>query len=144
MNLKNFEKTEKNTAVLTVASDPAEFEKAVNGAYLKNRKDIYIPGFRKGKAPRQVIEGMYGHEVFYQDAMDEIAPEAYEFAVNEKDLRVVGQPRITDVNVTDDKGVEFTFSLTLYPEVTLGEYKGLEAVKLVRRSQLFRSAMPGC
>ena len=132
MNLKNFEKTEKNTAVLTVASDPAEFEKAVNGAYLKSRKDIYIPGFRKGKAPRQVIEGMYGHEVFYQDAMDEIAPEAYEFAVNEKDLRVVGQPRITDVNVTDDKGVEFTFSLTLYPEVTLGEYKGLEAVKLVQ------------
>jgi len=132
MNLKNFEKTEKNTAVLTVASDPAEFEKAVNGAYLKSRKDIYIPGFRKGKAPRQVIEGMYGHEVFYQDAMDEIAPEAYEFAVNEKDLRVVGQPRITDVNVTDDRAVEFTFSLTLYPEVTLGEYKGLEAVKLVQ------------
>lgn len=132
MNLKNFEKTEKNTAVLTVASDPAEFEKAVNGAYLKSRKDIYIPGFRKGKAPRQVIEGMYGHEVFYQDAMDEIAPEAYEFAVKEKDLRVVGQPRITDVNVTDDRAVEFTFSLTLYPEVTLGEYKGLEAVKLVQ------------
>ncbi len=132
MNLKNFEKTEKNTAVLTVASDPAEFEKAVNGAYLKSRKDISIPGFRKGKAPRQVIEGMYGHEVFYQDAMDEIAPEAYEFAVNEKDLRVVGQPRITDVNVTDDRAVEFTFSLTLYPEVTLGEYKGLEAVKLVQ------------
>ena len=132
MNLKNFEKTEKNTAVLTVASDPAEFEKAVNGAYLKSRKDINIPGFRKGKAPRQVIEGMYGHEVFYQDAMDEIAPEAYEFAVNEKDLRVVGQPRITDVNVTDDRAVEFTFSLTLYPEVSLGEYKGLEAVKLVQ------------
>lgn len=132
MNLKNFEKTEKNTAVLTVVSDPAEFEKAVNGAYLKSRKDIYIPGFRKGKAPRQVIEGMYGHEVFYQDAMDEIAPEAYEFAVKEKDLRVVGQPRITDVNVTDDRAVEFTFSLTLYPEVTLGEYKGLEAVKLVQ------------
>ena len=70
MNLKNFEKTEKNTAVLTVASDPAEFEKAVNGAYLKNRKDIYIPGFRKGKAPRQVIEGMYGSGVFYEDAFE--------------------------------------------------------------------------
>ncbi len=132
MNLKNFEQTEKNTAVLTVASDPAEFEKAVNAAYLKNRKDIYIPGFRKGRAPRQVVEGMYGRDVFYQDAMDELAPEAYEFAVGEKDLRVVGQPRITDVNVTDDRAVEFTFSLTLYPEVTLGEYKGIKAVKLTQ------------
>ncbi len=132
MNLKNFEKTDLNTAVLTVASDPAEFEKAVNGAYLKSRKDIYLPGFRKGKAPRQLIEGMYGRDVFYQDAMDDLAPDAYEFAVKEKDLRVVGQPRITDVNVTDDRAVEFTFSVTLYPEVTLGEYKGIEAVRLVQ------------
>ena len=135
MILKNFELKEKNIAVLTVASDPAEFEKAVNEAYLKSRKNISIPGFRKGKAPRQVIEGMYGREVFYQDAMDEIAPDAYEFGVKEKDLRVVGQPRITDVNVTDDRAVEFTFDLTLYPEVTLGEYKGIEAVKLTQTAE---------
>ena len=135
MILKNFELKEKNTAVLTVASDPVEFEKAVNEAYLKSRKNISIPGFRKGKAPRQVIEGMYGREVFYQDAMDEIAPDAYEFGVKEKDLRVVGQPRITDVNVTDDRAVEFTFDLTLYPEVTLGEYKGIEAVKLTQTAE---------
>ncbi len=132
MILKNFEMKEKNTAVMTVASDPAEFEKAVNEAYLKSRKNISIPGFRKGKAPRQVIEGMYGREVFYQDAMDEIAPAIYEFGVKEKELRVVGQPRITDVNVTDDRAVEFTFDLTLYPEVTLGEYKGIKAVKLTQ------------
>ena len=132
MILKSFEKKEKNTAAFTVASDPAEFEKAVNEAYLKSRKNISIPGFRKGKAPRQVIEGMYGREVFYQDAMDELAPVAYEFAVKDQDLRVVAQPRITDVNVTDDRTVEFTFDVTLYPEVTLGEYKGIKAVKLTQ------------
>ena len=132
MILKNFEKKENNTAAFTVASDPAEFEKAVNAAYLKSRKNINIPGFRKGKAPRQVIEGMYGRDVFYQDAMDEVAPEAYSFAVKENELRVVGQPRITDVNVTDDRAVEFTFDVSLYPEVTLGEYKGVKAVKLTQ------------
>ena len=130
MILKNVEKKEHNNAIFTVTSDTAEFEKAVNGAYLKNKKDIYIPGFRKGKAPRQVIEGMYGHEVFYQDAMDDLAPDAYAFGVKEADLRVVGQPRISDVNVTEEKTVEFTFDVTTYPEVTLGEYKGIEAVRL--------------
>ncbi len=129
MFLKNVEKQEHNTAVFTVATDAAEFEKAVNSAYQRNRKDIYIPGFRKGKAPRQVIEGMYGKEVFYQDAMDDIAPGAFEFGVKEADLRVVGQPHISDVNVTEDKTVEFSFNVTTYPEVTLGEYKGIEAVK---------------
>ena len=129
MILKNSEKKEQNSAVFTVASDAAEFEKAVNAAYLKNKKNIYIPGFRKGKAPRQVVEGMYGKDVFYQDAMDELAPGAYELGVKEAELRVVGQPRITDVNVTDEKTVEFTFDVTLYPEVTLGEYRGIEAYK---------------
>ena len=129
MILKNVEKKEHNTAVFTVAADSAEFEKAVNGAYLKNKKDVYIPGFRKGKAPRQVIEGMYGKEVFYQDAMDDLAPEAFELGVKEGELRVVGQPRIADVNVTDEKSCEFTFDVTTYPEVVLGEYKGLEAVR---------------
>ena len=129
MILKNVEKKEHNTAVFTVAADAAEFEKAVNGAYLRNKKDVYIPGFRKGKAPRQVIEGMYGKEVFYQDAMDDLAPGAYEFGVQEGELRVVGQPRISDVNVTDEKTCEFSFNVTTYPEVTLGEYKGIEAVK---------------
>ena len=129
MILKNVEKKEHNTAVFTVAADAAEFEKAVNGAYLKNKKDVYIPGFRKGKAPRQVIEGMYGKEVFYQDAMDDLAPEAFELGVKEGELRVVGQPRISDVNVTDEKSCEFTFDVTTYPEVVLGQYKGLEAVR---------------
>ncbi len=129
MNLKNIEKKETNTSVFTVESDAAEFEKAVQSAYLKNRKDIYIPGFRKGKAPRQVIEGMYGREVFYEDAMDALAPDAYSSGVSAAELRVVGQPAITDVKVTDEKTVAFTFQVTTYPEVTLGEYKGIQALK---------------
>ena len=147
MFLKTIEKNEKNNAVFTVASDAAEFEKAVQQAYLKNKKDVYIPGFRKGKAPRQVIEGMYGREVFYQDAMDELAPDAYKQGVEESELRVVGQPKIKDVNVTDDRCVEFTFDVTLYPVVTLGEYKGIEAFKkqeTVRRSSLKISSNAPC
>ena len=131
MILKNIEKKEHNNAVFTVASDAAEFEKAVQAAYLRNRKDIYIPGFRKGKAPRQIVEGMYGKEVFYQDAMDDLAPGAFEVGVKEGELRVVGQPRISDVNVTEDRTVEFSFDVTTYPEVTLGDYKGIEAYKAV-------------
>ena len=130
MILKNVEKKEKNTAAFEVESDAAEFEKAVNDAYRKNRSSISIPGFRKGKAPRAVIEGMYGPEVFYQDAMDELAPAAYEFGVKESGLKVVGAPAIENVEVTDARTVCFTFAVSLYPEVTLGQYKGLEAVKL--------------
>ena len=129
MILKNVERKEKNTAAIVVESDAAEFENAVNTAYRKNRSSISIPGFRKGKAPRAVIEGMYGPEVFYQDAMDELAPEAYEFGVKESGLKLVGAPAISDVNITDERTVAYTFSVSVYPEVTLGQYKGLEAVK---------------
>ena len=129
MILKNVENKEKNTAAFVVESDAAEFSKAVNDAYLKNRSSISIPGFRKGKAPRAVIEGMYGPEVFYQDAMDELAPAAYEFGVKEAGLRIVGAPSISDVDITDDKTVVYTFAVSVYPEVTLGKYKGLEAPK---------------
>ena len=130
MILKNVEKKEKNTAAFAVESDAAEFEKAVNDAYRKNRSSISIPGFRKGKAPRAVIEGMYGREVFYQDAMDELAPEAYEFGLKESELNVVGAPAIENVEVSDARTVCFTFAVSLYPEVTLGQYKGLEALRL--------------
>ena len=129
MIVKNVEKKEKNNAQFQVECDAAEFEKAVNGAYLKNKGSIYIPGFRKGKAPRQIVEGMYGKEVFYQDAMDEIAPDAFSFGLKEAELRIVGAPSISDVTVTEEKGVVFTFAVTTYPEVTLGQYKGLSAPK---------------
>ena len=129
MILKNVEKKENNTAAFVVESDAAEFEKAVNDAYRKNRSSISIPGFRKGKAPRAVIEGMYGPEVFYQDAMDELAPAAYEFGLKESGLKTVGAPSISDVNITDDRAVAYTFSVSVYPEVPLGQYKGVEALK---------------
>ena len=129
MIVKNVEKKENNTAVFTVETDAAEFENAVSSAYRKNKSQIYIPGFRKGKAPRQVVEGMYGPDVFYQDALDELAPLAYEKGVVESSLRVVGSPSIQDVKVTDERTAEFVFAVELYPVVTLGQYKGLEAVK---------------
>ena len=129
MIVKNVEKKENNTALFTVEADAAEFEKAVNGAYLKNKSSIYIPGFRKGKAPRAVVEGMYGSEVFYQDALDELAPAAFEQGLQESGLRMVGSPSISDVKVNEDKSASYTFEISLYPEVTLGEYKGLSAEK---------------
>ena len=134
MILKNVEKKESNTALFTVESDAAEFEAAVNGAYLKNRRSINIPGFRKGHAPRAIVENMYGREIFYQDAMDELAPKAFEQGVSEGQLRVVGQPAIDNVEVTPERTVRYTFSVSLYPEVTLGQYKGLKAPKDVTQA----------
>ncbi len=131
MIVKNVEKKEKNTASFQVEVDAAEFEVAVNAAYLKNKSSIYIPGFRKGKAPRTVIEGMYGPTVFFQDAMDDMAPKAFEFGLNESELTMVGSPAIENVEVTEEKGVLYTFAISLYPEVTLGQYKGLSAEKEV-------------
>ena len=131
MILKNVEKKENNTALFTVESDAAEFEAAVNGAYLKAKSSINIPGFRKGKAPRAIVESMYGREVFYQDAMDELAPKAFEQGLTEGELRIVGQPSIDNVEVTEERTVRYTFSVSLYPEVTLGQYKGLKAPKEV-------------
>ena len=128
MIVKNVEKKE-NNIVFQVESDPAEFESAVNAAYLKNKSNIAIPGFRKGKAPRTVVEGMYGVDVFYQDAMDDLAPKAFEQGINENEIKFVGAPSIVDVKVTDERGVSYTFSVEAYPEVTLGQYKGIEAVR---------------
>lgn len=132
MIVKNIEKKEDNTVSFQVSCDAAEFEKAINGAYLKAKKNIYIPGFRKGKAPRAIIEGMYGAEVFYQDAMDDLAPAAFDQGVKEGELNIVGAPAVTDVKLTDDKGVEYSFSAEIYPAVTLGQYKGIEAERPVR------------
>ncbi len=129
MIVKNVEKKENNTALFQVESDAAEFEAAVNGAYLKNKSSINIPGFRKGHAPRAIVENMYGREVFYQDAMDELAPKAFEYGLQEAELRIVGQPSISNVEVTEERTVCYTFSVTTYPEVTLGQYKGLKAPK---------------
>ncbi len=129
MIVKNVEKKENNTALFMVESDAAEFEAAVQGAYLKNKKSINIPGFRKGHVSRAIVENFYGREVFYQDAMDELAPKAFEEGLEQAKLRIVGQPAINNVEVSPERTVRYTFSVSLYPEVTLGQYKGLKAPK---------------
>lgn len=126
MTVKSIE-NEKKTAKLVVEVEAAKFEAALNNAYLKNRKSIQLPGFRKGKAPRKMIEAMFGKEVFYEDAINDIFPEVYAEAC--KDLKVVGMPSVNDVSTDDAGNLTITFTTDLYPEVTLGEYKGLEVEK---------------
>ena len=129
MIVKNAEKKEKSTVSFDVVCDAAEFEKAIDAAYRKNKSKIFVQGFRKGKAPRMVIEGMYGKDVFYEDATDELAPAAFQFGVEEEKLRTVGNPAITNYQVSDDKELTISFITAVWPEVTLGEYKGIEAPK---------------
>lgn len=129
MNVKNFEKKEKNQVEITVEITAEEFENAINTAYKNNRSKINVPGFRKGKASRKIIEGIYGAKVFYEDAMDIVYPQAYEFAVTENNINVVGQPAILDINIADDKVVTIKFATALYPEVKMGEYKEIHAVR---------------
>ncbi len=128
MNVKSVEK-ENGKAKVTVEIDKAEFELALNKAYAKCRKNIMIPGFRKGKAPRKMVESMYGATVFYEDAVNEIFPEIYAKAVTEQELNAVGAPSITDMDTPEEGGVVLTVETALYPEVTLGQYKGVEAPK---------------
>lgn len=129
MIVKNFEKKEKNTAELTVEATAEEFEAAVNKAYLKGRSRISIPGFRKGKAPRKMIEAMYGTGAFYEDAAEELYPEMLQFGVTEEKLDVVGRPGIADMKVGEEKNLTVKFVVALYPEVVVKDYKGIEAPK---------------
>ena len=128
MNVKNIEKNG-NQATIVVEIDKELMESGVNQAYLKARKSIMIPGFRKGKAPRKMIEAMYGAHVFYEDGLEEIFPQVYEFAVVGQDVKAVGRPSLTDMDINDEGIVTITISTDIYPEVTLGDYKGLEVEK---------------
>ena len=130
MNVKSTEQAN-NTAKIVVEIEKQEFEVALNKAYNKVKKDIAVPGFRKGKAPRKVIEGMYGAQVFYEDAVNEIFPEIYTKAVIEQHAKAVGAPSISDMEVTAERAVVLTLETALYPEVTLGNYKGIEVPKAV-------------
>lgn len=130
MILKNSEKKDNNRLEFTVETDAAEFDKAVKTAYNKNKNQIAIPGFRKGKAPLQVIEGMYGKEVFYQDALDELAQPAFDKGIEDGKVDFIGMPSIVAADVTEERTAVFTFSVELYPEVELGEYKGIEVEKV--------------
>ena len=127
------EKLEHNMAKLTIEVSAEELEKALQGAYNKQKKNISIPGFRKGKVPRQMIEKMYGPEVFYDDAANQLIPEAYGKVYDEEDLEIVSQPKIDIVQIEKGKPFIFTAEVALKPEVTLGEYKGLKVEKLSNR-----------
>ena len=128
MKLTNVEKKEKNQVALSITVEADVFEAACQKAYRKNVRSIHIQGFRQGKAPRKIIEKLYGPEIFYDDAMNECIPDAYEAAVAEAGLKVVSQPSITEVDVKDG---EFLFTAVVFvkPEVSVKDYKGIEAEK---------------
>ena len=128
MTVKNIEKNG-NQATIVVEIDKELMESGVQKAYLKARKNIQIPGFRKGKAPRVLIEKMYGAHVFYEDGLEEIFPEVYQKAVVEQDLKAIGRPSLTDMDISEDGIMTITLTTEVYPEVTLGQYKGLEVEK---------------
>ena len=119
-----------NKATVVVEIDKELMESGINKAYLKARKNIMVPGFRKGKATRKMIESMYGAHVFYEDGLEEIFPEIYDFAIaHQEGFKAVGRPNLTDMQISDDNIVTLTLTTEIYPEVTLGQYKGLEVEK---------------
>ena len=128
MNVKSIERNG-NEATIIVEIDKELMESGVNKAYMKARKSIRIPGFRPGKAPRKMIEAMYGAHVFYDDGLEEIFPEIYDFAVLKQDLKAIGRPSLTNVDINEENIVTLTLTTEVYPEVTLGQYKGLEVEK---------------
>lgn len=128
MKVTSVEKKEKSTVELTIQVDAETFEAAVQKAYMKNRASINVPGFRKGKAPRKIIEGMYGSGVFYEEAINDVYPGAYDEAVKEQGLDDVGYPKMEIVEVGKE-GLTFKALVSVRPEVKLGQYKGLTAPK---------------
>lgn len=129
MSVKSCEKIEKSQVALTIEVEAQDFEAAIQKAYRKMRNKINVPGFRPGKAPQKMIEKMYGVEVFFDEAINIAFPDAYEAAVKEKELQVVGYPSVELVGQCTREGFTFKAVAPVYPEVTLGQYKGLSAPK---------------
>ena len=128
MNIKSTERNG-NLTTIVVEIDKELMESGVNKAYLKARKNIQLPGWRKGKAPRKLIESIYGAHVFYEDGIEEIFPEIYKTCVIDQKIKAVGRPSLTDMDINDEGIVTLTITTDVYPEVTLGDYKGLEVEK---------------
>ena len=131
MKLIKNEQLDKNVVKLTIEIDKEAFEAAMTKSFKKNVKYINIPGFRKGKAPRHLVEKYYGEAVFYEDAINFVCPDAYEFAVKEAGIEPVDRPEIDIESIGDGKETVITAVVTVKPEVTLGEYKGIKVEKTV-------------
>ena len=132
--MSKVEKTEKNVVEFEFSVSADEFKAGIEKAYKKNVGQISIPGFRKGKAPRQIIEKFYGSEVFYEDAVNIVLPDAYDKAIEEQDIQAVAQPEIDVKSISKEEGVVFTAKVAVKPEFELGEYKGVEAKKITYRT----------
>ena len=131
LNIKSTRKNEKNEVEHIIEVSAEEFDSAINEAFKKNRNHISVPGFRKGKAPRKIIERMYGPSIFHEDALENILPQVMSFAFDESETKLVGYPQVEGVDIKEEGGVDITIVASEYPEVKLGDYKGLSAVKPV-------------
>ena len=129
MNVKSVEK-QTAKASITIEIARAELEPAINKVYLKARRELAMPGFRKGKVPRAVIEAAYGKNVFLEDAIEEMFPQIYKDCVLTQDIKAVGRPAVSALDIAENGDVSLTIDTDLYPEVTLGQYKGLEVEKI--------------
>jgi trigger factor len=146
MNVK-IEKPEKNTVKLEIEVDAQVFDECMNKAFNKNKNRFNIPGFRKGKAPRNMVERYYGEQVLYEDAINFACAEAYDKAIDENDLEPVDRPEIDIVQIGSGQSLIFTATVTVKPEVELGEYKGLEVKKdpvLVSEDEVEAELKRGC
>ena len=133
MSLKSVKKPETNVVEIEFTADKETFEAAVNRAYKKQVGSITVPGFRKGKAPKHIIEKMYGKGIFYDEALNEIAPKAYEDAIKDQDFKIVSQPEF-DVTDIGDEGVTFTAKFYVKPEVEIADYAGIAVTRTVREA----------
>ena len=132
--MSKVEKTEKNVVEFEFSASGEDFRNAIEKAYKKNVGQIAIPGFRKGKAPRQIVEKYYGSEIFYEDAVNIVLPDAYDKALEEQNIEAVAQPEIDVKSISKEDGVVFTAKVTVKPDFELGQYKGVETKKITHRT----------
>ena len=129
MNLKDCERKAGCTVEMVVEVGPEEFDAVIGKAFLKNRSKIAVPGFRKGKAPRKIVEKIYGDSIFHNDAFEMLLPDVFKYAEEESGLRLLGRPMLSDLDIKEgNAGVDITLTASYYPEVKIGEYRGLSAV----------------